>query len=37
MDIREVGRRHGLDKSGSGVGHAEDGCECGNEPSGTIK
>jgi hypothetical protein len=27
----------GLDWSGSGQGLVEGSCECGNEPSGTIK
>ena len=29
--------KHGLDSSGSGKGHVADTCECGNEPSGSIK
>ena len=28
---------HGLDLSGSGQGHVAGPCDCGNEPSGTIK
>jgi hypothetical protein len=28
---------HGLDRSGSGEGQVAATCECGNEPSGSIK
>jgi len=28
---------HGLDLSGSGYGQLAGSCECGNEPSGSIK
>jgi hypothetical protein len=28
---------HGLDRSGSGQGQVAGSCECGNEPSGSIK
>jgi hypothetical protein len=37
MDLREVewGRR--LYRSGSGLKHVAGCCECGNEPSGSIK
>jgi len=28
---------HRLDLSGSGYGQVADTCECGNEPSGSIK
>jgi len=28
---------HGLDRAGSGQGKAAGTCECGNEPSGSIK
>jgi len=28
---------HGLNRSGSGQGHVVGSCECGNEPSGSIK
>jgi hypothetical protein len=28
---------HGLDRSGSGEGQTEGTCECGKEPSGSIK
>ena len=37
MDLKEVGRGHGLDCSGSGEGQVTGTCECGNEPSGSIK
>ena len=30
-------RRQGLGRSGSGQGQVADCCECGNEPSGSIK
>jgi hypothetical protein len=36
-DLREVGYGHGLDRSGSGQGQFAGCCECGNEPSGSIK
>jgi hypothetical protein len=29
--------RHGLDCSGSGLGQVAGVCECGNEPSGSMK
>ena len=29
--------RHGLDRSGSGLGQVAGACECGNEPSGFKK
>jgi len=29
--------RHGLDCCDSGYGHVTGSCECGNEPSGSIK
>ena len=29
--------RHGLDLSGSGLGEVASTCECGNEPSVSIK
>jgi hypothetical protein len=29
--------RHGLDQSGLGCGQVAGGCECDNEPLGTIK
>jgi len=35
MDLQEVGC--GLDWSGPGQGQVVDACECGNEPSGSIK
>ena len=28
---------YGLDRAGSGQGQLADTCECGNEPSGSIK
>jgi hypothetical protein len=38
MDLQEVGcGGHGLDSSGSGKGQVAGTCECGNEPSGSIK
>jgi hypothetical protein len=37
MDLREVGWGHGLDQSGSGYGQVVSSCECGYEPSGSIK
>jgi hypothetical protein len=36
-DLREVRWEHELNQSGSGQGQAADLCECGNEPSGSIK
>ena len=35
MDLQEVG--YGLDRAGSGKGQVAGTCECGNEPSGSIK
>ena len=35
MDFQEVG--YGLDRGGSGWGQVAGTCECGNEPSGSIK
>ena len=29
--------RHGLDRAGSGLGQVAGSCECGNEPSGSVK
>jgi hypothetical protein len=37
MDLQEVGRRHGLVRSGPGQEQVAGSCECGNEPSGSIK
>jgi hypothetical protein len=40
MDLREVGLGgggHGLDQSGLGWGQVASSCECGYEPSGSIK
>jgi hypothetical protein len=38
MDLQEVGwGGHGLDQSGSGLGQVVSSCECGYEPSGSIK
>jgi hypothetical protein len=36
-DLREVGWGCGLDWAGSGKGQVAGACECGNEPSGSIK
>jgi len=37
MRVEEMGWGHRLDRSGSGKGQVEGACECGNEPSGSIK
>ena len=37
MDLREVGWRHGLNRSGSDHGQVAGCCDCGNEPSGSVK
>ena len=38
MDPQEVGMLiYGLDWAGPGQGQVADACECGNEPSGSIK
>jgi len=38
MDLQEVGcARYGLDRAGSGYGQVSGICECGNEPSVSIK
>ena len=37
MDLREIGWGHGFDRSGAGQKQVAGCCECGNEPSGTIK
>ena len=38
MDLQEVGwGRRGQDRSASGQGQLAGCCECGNEPSGSIK
>ena len=38
MDIQDVGcEGHGLGRAGLGYGQVAGTCECGNEPSGTIK
>jgi hypothetical protein len=38
MDLQKVGCRGiGLDRAGSGWGQVAVTCECGNEPSGSIK
>jgi len=34
MDLQELGRMY---RAGLGYGQVADTCECGNEPSGTIK
>ena len=36
MDLQDVGWK-GMDSFGSGLGQEADACECGNEPSGSIK
>jgi hypothetical protein len=33
MDLRDVRRGNGLDRSGSGEGQTAGSCECGDEPS----
>ena len=38
MDLQEVGcGGYGLDQADSGKGNVAGTCECGNEPSGSIK
>ena len=37
MGLLEVGWWLGLDRSGSGYGQVAGSCECGDEPSGSIK
>ena len=37
MDLQVVGCGLGLDRAGSGQGQVADTCDCGNEPSGSIK
>jgi hypothetical protein len=37
MDLQEVGWEYGMDSAGSGYRHVAGTCECGNEPSGSIK
>ena len=37
IDLQEVGWGHRLDLSGSGLGQVAGICECGTEPSGSIK
>ena len=37
MDLRKVGWGHGLDRSASGYRQIAGCCECGNEPSTSIK
>jgi len=38
MDLQEVRMwGYGLDRSGSGYGQVAGTCDCGNEPSGSIK
>ena len=36
-DLQTVGWGHGLNRSGSGQGRVVGCCECGNEPSASIK
>ena len=37
MDLQEVGLGNGLGQADSGQGQVAGTCECGNEPSGSIK
>jgi len=37
MHLQEVDRSLGMDGSGSEQGHGTGCCECGNEPSGSVK
>ena len=37
MDLQKVGCGCGLDLTGSGQGQVAGTCDCGNEPSGSIK
>jgi hypothetical protein len=37
MNLREVGREHGVDRSGTGYGRVVGFYEFGNEPSGFVK
>jgi len=37
MDLQEVGCWYGLDWAGPGYRQVADPCECGNEPSGSVK
>ena len=37
MDLQEVGWGNGHNRSGSRQGQVVGACECGNEPSGSIK
>jgi len=37
MDLQEVGCGYGLDEAGSGKGQVAGTCNCGNEPSDSIK
>jgi hypothetical protein len=37
MDLREVGWGHGQDRADSGLRQVASSCECGNEPSDSIK
>ena len=38
MNLQEVGcSGYGLDRAGSGYGQVVGTCECGNEPSGSVK
>ena len=37
MDLQEVGWGYELDRAGSGYGQVAGSCECGYEPSGSIK
>jgi hypothetical protein len=38
MDLQKVGyEQYELDRAGSGLGQLAGNCECGNEPSGSVK
>jgi len=37
VGFQEVGCGRGLDSSGAVYGHVAGSCECGNEPSGSVK
>jgi hypothetical protein len=37
MALQEVGGGYGLNRAGTGEGQVSGTCECGNEPSGSIK
>ena len=37
MGLQEMGCGHGLDCSGAGYGHVAGACDCGNEPTDSVK